>query len=69
MKKYTVIGLWHGQPIPVGVVEGWHEVSGGENPFSDEGVWATFVEAPDPKTAERRAVAEMRENEEGGTQP
>lgn len=58
---YTVIGVWQDdEPIPVGVVAGEHEVSGGDSGEFEQGVWATSVVAPDSATAEHLAIDEMR---------
>jgi hypothetical protein len=54
---YTVIGVWQDdQPIPVGVIAGEHEVSGGDS----SRLWATSVTAPDEATAEQFAIEEMQ---------
>lgn len=61
-RKYTVIGVWlNDEPVPVGVVEGDHEVGGGDDAW-DEGAWATSVDAPDMGSAQELAVQEMKEN-------
>jgi hypothetical protein len=59
-KPYTVIGYWDGdRPVSVGVIEGEHAVHAGEG-VTEEGDWATFVEADSPEAAENLAVEEMR---------
>lgn len=60
--SYTVIGVWvDDQPIPVGVVAGEHEVSGGdEYEHFPQGVWATTVVANHDLDAERAAIDQMR---------
>lgn len=59
-RTYTVLGVWDGkQPVPVGVVEGEHEVTGGAQEHWEQGLWATSVTAADPTEAETAAVAEM----------
>lgn len=58
---YTVIGVWQNdEPIPVGVIAGEHEVSGGASSEFEQGVWATSVAAPDSATAEQLAIDEMQ---------
>jgi hypothetical protein len=50
---YTVLGVWQGDnAIPVGVVAGQHEVTGGGDSEYEQGLWALSVEAPDGETAE-----------------
>jgi hypothetical protein len=57
---YTVIGVWQDDdPIPVGVIAGEHEVSGGDSSQFERGVWVTSVVAPDSATAEQFAIEEM----------
>lgn len=54
--SYTVIGAWiDDEPVPFGVIEGEHQVSGG-----DDQPWATSVEAVDAAAAEQLAVDQMR---------
>ncbi|GIH05693.1 hypothetical protein Rhe02_37600 [Rhizocola hellebori] len=62
---YTVVGVWLGdQPVPVGVIAGAHEVSGGdEGEHFPEGVWATSVTAADDHQAERDAIEQMRDDD------
>lgn len=58
---YTVLGVWQdGKAIPVGVIAGRHEVTGGDDSEYEQGLWALSVEAPDVDTAERLAVEEMQ---------
>jgi hypothetical protein len=58
---YTVIGVWRDdEPIPVGVIAGEHEVSGGDDSEFEQGLWATSVAAPDSATAEQLAIDEMQ---------
>lgn len=58
-----MLGVWDGdQPMPVGVVEGEHEVTGGAEQHWEQGLWATSVTAADPADAEAEAIAEMRAN-------
>jgi hypothetical protein len=58
---YTVIGVWQDdQPIPVGVIAGDHEVNGGDSSQFEQGMWATYVTAPDSATAEQLAIGEMQ---------
>ena len=60
--KYTVIGAWQGdEAISVGVVEGEHQVAGGDSGYWDEGVWAITVEADSVELAEGFATKEMQE--------
>jgi hypothetical protein len=63
-KPFTVIGYWDGnRPVSVGVVEGEHAVHAGHG-YTEEGDWATSVEADTPEDAEALAVQEMRESNE-----
>jgi len=60
---YTVIGVWLGdQPVPIGVIEGQHEVHGGDDSEFPEGLWATSVTAADPGQAEQAAITELLES-------
>lgn len=62
-RTYTVLGVWDGdQPVPVGVVNGDHQVTGGAEEHWQQGLWATSSVAADPAEAEAAAVAEMRAN-------
>lgn len=57
---YTVVGVWQSdEPIPVGVIKGDHDVTGGDESHFDGGVWATSVDAPSADRAEAEAVAKM----------
>jgi hypothetical protein len=59
--EFTVVGVWDDDvPVPVGVVCGAHEVTGGDDQHWTQGVWATSVSAADASAAEREAVVEMR---------
>jgi hypothetical protein len=59
-KPFTVIGYWRGdRPVSVGVIEGEHAVHAGHG-YTEEGDWATSVEAERPEDAESLAVEEMR---------
>lgn len=63
-KTFTVIGYWRrDRPVSVGVIEGEHAVHGGES-ATEEGDWATSVEADSPENAEVLAIKEMRENDD-----
>jgi hypothetical protein len=63
-KPFTVIGHWRGdRPVSVGVIEGEHAVHAGHG-YTEEGDWATSVEADSPAVAETLAIAEMRANDE-----
>jgi hypothetical protein len=70
---WTVLGVWdNGEAVAVGAIAGDHQV-GGDSPgergnpqygydtssFYEQGVWATWVTAPDADTAQERAEAEM----------
>jgi hypothetical protein len=58
---YTVLGVWNeDEPVPVGVVAGDHQVTGGSGRHFEQGLWATSVTAADADTAEQAAVADMR---------
>lgn len=60
-RTYTVLGVWEDdEPVPVGVVDGEHQVTGGADRRWEQGLWATSVTAADPAEAEAAAVAEMR---------
>jgi hypothetical protein len=61
---YTVLGVWDqaDEPVPVGVIAGEHEVTGGAEDHWEGGLWATSVHASTPDEAEQLAVAEMRTN-------
>lgn len=57
---YTVVGVWlAGEPVPVGVIEGRHGVSGGDFGVFPDGLWASWVSAADIPGAEAAAVADM----------
>jgi hypothetical protein len=57
---YTVLGVWQDdKAIPVGVLAGRHEVTGGDDSDDEQGLWALAVEAPDAGAAERAAIEEM----------
>lgn len=69
-KEWTVLGAWiNDHALVVGVIEGKHEVHGGDDTaFSDgmeavvedgQGLWATSVEAATAEAAEALAVEEM----------
>lgn len=63
-KTFTVIGYWRrDRPVSVGVIEGDHAVHAGEG-VTEEGDWATSVQADSPESAEVLAIQEMRENDE-----
>jgi hypothetical protein len=63
-RTFTVIGVWIGDdPVTVGVIEGEHQVSGGDFERFPEGCWAAAVSAPSADMAESLAVLEMRANE------
>lgn len=59
---YTVVGVWvDDEPVPVGVIAGEHEVSGGDDYEQfPQGVWATSVTAAHDLEAERYAIDQMR---------
>ena len=57
---YTVIGVWIGDfAYTVGVIEGEHDVAGGDMEQFPEGCWATAVEAESVARAELAAIEEM----------
>jgi hypothetical protein len=57
---WTVIGVWlSGDPVPVGVIAGNHDVEGGDSEEFPEGLWATHVGAADVAGAEAAAIQEM----------
>jgi hypothetical protein len=59
MKNFTVIGYWDDDtPIPCGVIEGNHEVTGGDG-AGDRGPWAIDIVAVDAEAAEEEAIIEM----------
>jgi hypothetical protein len=61
---YTVIGVWlNGKPVTVGVIEGRHNVDGGDQETFPQGVWATSVDALDVEQAEAFAKDDMTEND------
>lgn len=55
--------MWLGdEPVPVGVIAGDHQVSGGdEGEYFPDSVWATSIAAHDDLEAERYAIDEMRD--------
>lgn len=58
---FTVLGVWLGdRPVPVGVIDGRHQASGGDDSEFTDGVWATFVRAAGPDEAQAVAVTQMR---------
>lgn len=58
---FTVVGVWDGDtPIPVGVVQGRHDVVGGDASHFPGGLWAHAVATDDPDEAERLAVEAMQ---------
>jgi hypothetical protein len=68
VRTWSVIGFWfNDEPVPVGVVEGDHQVYGGDalsagydSPVDgSQGPWAVSVTAPDAETAEELAVEQM----------
>lgn len=62
-RTYTVLGVWDGdQPVPVGVVDGDHQVTGGAEEHWEQGLWAIGITAADPAEAQTAAGAEMRAN-------
>ncbi len=62
---FTVVGVWiDDEPIPVGVIAGHHDVSGGDAEQFPQGVWATSVSAEHDVDAEQAAVADMRAGNE-----
>jgi hypothetical protein len=65
-QTWTVLGVWEGdQAIPVGVIRGDHQVSGGDSVHFPEGCWATSVTAADEDAAEAAGIAEMEGDLEG----
>lgn len=57
---YTVLGVWQDDhAIPIGVIAGRHDVTGGDDSDYEQGLWAISVDAPDADTAERLAIEEM----------
>jgi hypothetical protein len=61
---YTVIGVWlNDKPVTVGVIEGRHNVDGGDQETFTQGVWATSVDAVDVEQAEAFAKGDMTEND------
>ncbi|GAA1884122.1 hypothetical protein GCM10009687_60630 [Asanoa iriomotensis] len=62
---FTVVGVWvDDEPIPVGVIAGRHDVSGGDGERFGQGVWAATVDADDERDAEQAAVAVVREHDQ-----
>ena len=62
--EYTVVGVWKGdEPLVAGVIEGRHDVVGGDQESFPEGVWATYVDAEDVTTAETVAQAAMKDTD------
>lgn len=61
IETYTVIGYWSDQddPVSVGVIEGQHEVFGGQM-STEGGDWALSVQSWDPHDAEVVARNLMR---------
>lgn len=58
--RYTVVGVWDGDtPVVVGVIEGEHQVQGGDQSWFEGGLWATSVDAADVEDAEMEATDEM----------
>jgi hypothetical protein len=59
-RAFTVVGFWadDDQPVVVGVIQGAHEVTGGEG-VTEGGPWATSVMAPTPEHAAELAVWDM----------
>lgn len=58
---WTVLGVWRGgDPIPVGVIRGYHQVDGGDWGEFPEGLWATASGADDVAGAQAAAIEEMR---------
>lgn len=70
-RAYTVLGVWDqaDEPVPVGVIAGEHEVTGGAEEHWEGGLWATSVHASTPDEAEQLAVAQMRTNLRLGADP
>jgi hypothetical protein len=59
--SWTVLGVWRGDnPIPVGVIRGYHQVDGGDWEEFPMGLWATGVDADDVAGAQAAAIEEMR---------
>jgi hypothetical protein len=57
VSTFTVVGVWdESEAIPVGVIEGQHDVMGGDESHWEGGLWATFVEADDAAAAEVAGV-------------
>ncbi|GAB3863513.1 hypothetical protein GCM10028801_31320 [Nocardioides maradonensis] len=57
--RYTVIGYYvDDEPYVAGVIEGDHEVGGGNESFGQP--WATCVDAPNVAAAEDEALSEIR---------
>jgi hypothetical protein len=58
-KPWTVIGFWYeDKRVVTGVVEGSHQVSGGDvSAISEQGLWADSVTAATAEEAERLATA------------
>jgi hypothetical protein len=58
---WTVVGVWIDDvPVPVGVIAGQHEVTGGDiHDEFEQGLWATSVTADHDYAAEEAAVAQM----------
>lgn len=62
---FTVVGVWiDDEPVPVGVIAGDHQVSGGDEEQFPQGVWATCVTAADDVEAEQVAIAALRDDNE-----
>ena len=62
-ETYTVVGVWYSdEPIPVGVIKGEHDVTGGDETHFD-GLWATSVDSTSADRAEAEAVAKMMDDQ------
>jgi hypothetical protein len=60
--RFHVFGAWlEGEPVPVAVVPGYHQVTRCASACLPEGPWAMPVEAGNPAHAEAMAVEAMRQ--------